>query len=153
MQLHLRQAAAGQARGHDLEHRTGLVGDVHRKAEPGRAGSLDSAGFARMVDGYRAGYPLQGKDIAGTGLARLQPGNLVFFSLADRPGSPVSRVGVFPGIDSDGHRRVPAGRKSADGPTFDRTSCLDGTGRYARGFRAAKRLSGCRTHSRGPGRA
>lgn len=135
---------------------------VRHKADPGRGGSLDSAGFVRLVYGYRAGYPLLGKDIAGaglprgaaamatlgpgtpivtgTGLARLQPGDLLFFGPPDRPGAPVSQVGLFLGLDGDGHRRVLASRKRADGPAFGGASCLDGTGRYAQGFRAAKRL-------------
>ncbi|MFJ1767126.1 hypothetical protein ACIOD2_42820 [Amycolatopsis sp. NPDC088138] len=162
---------AAFAEGADFDRYLGIAwhfpDGVRHRADPGRAGSLDSAGFVRLVYGYREGYPLQGKDIAGTGLprgaaamaalgpgtpivtdtgqratglTRLQPGDLLFFGPADRPGSPVSQVGLFLGLDGDGHRRVLASRRSADGPAFGGASCLDGTGKYAQGFRAAKRL-------------
>jgi hypothetical protein len=143
---------------------------AHDKADPRRAGALDSAGFVRMVYGYRERYPLQGKNIADDGIprsatamaelgpgarivpdtgqraadySRLQPGDLLFFASAPKPGSPVSQVGIYLGIDNDGHRRVLSSRKSADGPTFGDdggASIIDGAGTYARGFRAAKRL-------------
>jgi len=72
--------------------------------------------------------------------SRLQPGDLLFFTATS---ARVSQVGIYLGIDDEGHRRVLAGRKSADGPTFGDdggASTLDGTGGYARTFRAAKRL-------------
>ena len=52
-------------------------------------------------------------------------------------------VGIYLGIDDDGHRRVLSSRRSADGPTFGDdggASTLDGPGSYARAFRSAKRL-------------
>ncbi|MFD9738369.1 NlpC/P60 family protein [Umezawaea sp. NPDC059074] len=126
-------------------------------------GPLDSAGLVRMVFGYRTGYPLRGDDGAGGGLprsatamaetgpgtrvgpdtrdySRLQPGDLLFFTATS---ARVSQVGIYLGIDDEGHRRVLASRKSADGPTFGDdggASTLDGTGGYARTFRTAKRL-------------
>jgi hypothetical protein len=143
---------------------------VHEKADPQRDGSLDSAGFVRMVYGYREGYPLQGKNIAGSGLprsasamsalgpgtqivpdtrqratdySRLQPGDLLFFTLAPNLGPQVSHTGIYLGIDSDGHRRVLSSRKSANGPTFGDeggASFIDGDSKYSQAFRAAKRL-------------
>jgi hypothetical protein len=137
------------------------------KAQPNRTGALDSAGFVRMVYGYREGYPLLGKDNPGAGLprgaaamaqagpgtvilpdtgrratdySRLQPGDLLFFALGPKG---VIRVGIYLGIDSDGHRRVLSSRPSADGPTFGDSgggSFIDGDGKYAQAFRAAKRL-------------
>jgi cell wall-associated NlpC family hydrolase len=139
---------------------------AHDKANATLAGSLDSAGFVRMVFGYRAGYPLLGEDTEGAGLprsaaamdqvgpgtsivadngqrptdySRLQPGDLLFFAT----GPQVSHVGIYLGIDNDGHRRVLSSRESADGPTFGDAgggSFIDGDSKYAQAFRAAKRL-------------
>lgn len=130
-------------------------------------GALDSAGFVRMVYGDREGYPLQRKDTAGAGLprsasamsklgpgtqivadtqqratdySRLQPGDLLFFTLAPNLDPQVSHVGVYLGIDSDGHRRVLSIQKDADGSTFGGASYIDGNSKYSQGFRAAKRL-------------
>ncbi len=136
---------------------------VRAKAGTRHTGSLDSAGLVRMVYGYREGYPLRGKDTAGPGLprsatamaelgpgtpiagqpadySRLQPGDLLFFTSTGKPGPRVSRVGLYLGLDDDGHHRVLASRRSADGPTFGGPSYLDGTGGYGAAFRTAKRL-------------
>jgi cell wall-associated NlpC family hydrolase len=123
-----------------------------------------------MVYGYREGYPLRGTNTAGVGLprrawamselgpgtqivpdtkqaataySRLQPGDLLFFNLEPNLGPQVSRTGIYLGIDSDGHRRVLSSRKVANGPTFGDTggvSLIDGGGKYAQAWRAAKRL-------------
>lgn len=143
---------------------------VHEAAEPRRARSLDCSGFVRMVYGYRAGYPLLGTNTKGPGLPRrawalselgpgtevihdekkqatdfstLQPGDVLFFNLEPQLGSQVSHTGIYLGIDSDGHHRVLSSRKVANGPTFGDAggvSLIDGSGTYAKAFRAAKRL-------------
>lgn len=144
--------------------------DVRVKPDPKHTGALDSSGYVRMVYGYREGYPLLGRDDGGAGLppdapamaesgpgtvivpdtgqratdySRLQPGDLLFFALSQNLGEQVTQVGIYLGIDSDGHRRVLSCRASADGPTFGDAgggSFIDGDGKYARAFRAAKRL-------------
>ncbi|QRP50435.1 NlpC/P60 family protein [Amycolatopsis sp. FDAARGOS 1241] len=145
-------------------------GGVHENAEPMRARSLDCSGFVRMVYGYRSGYPLLGTNTEGPGLPRrawalselgpgtevihdekkqvtnfseLQPGDILFFNLEPQLGPKVSHTGIYLGIDSDGHRRVLSSRKVANGPTFGDAggvSLIDGSGTYAKAFRAAKRL-------------
>ncbi|MEQ0564439.1 NlpC/P60 family protein [Amycolatopsis sp. NEAU-NG30] len=145
-------------------------GGVHEKPEPARARSLDCSGFVRMVYGYRAGFPLLGTNTKGPGLPRrawalselgpgtevirdekkqatdfsaLQPGDVLFFNLEPQLGPQVSHTGIYLGIDSDGHHRVLSSRKVANGPTFGDAggvSLIDGSGTYAKAFRAAKRL-------------
>lgn len=140
------------------------------RPDPQHTGALDSAGFVRMVYGYRCGYPLQGKDIAGPGLPRsasamltlgpgttivpdaghratdysvLQPGDLLFFATGANPSAQISRVGIYLGIDSEGHRRVLSSRPDANGPTFGDTgggSVIDTDSESSQAFRAAKRL-------------
>lgn len=145
-------------------------GGVHEAAEPARARSLDCSGFVRMVYGYRSGFPLLGTNTKGPGLPRrawalselgpgtevihdekkqatdfsaLQPGDVLFFNLEPQLGPQVSHTGIYLGIDSDGHHRVLSSRKVANGPTFGDAggvSLIDGSGTYAKAFRAAKRL-------------
>jgi hypothetical protein len=70
-------------------------------------------------------------------------GDLVFFDAATDDGAAVDHVGLYLGEDTDGHHRFVSSRKIADGPTFgDRggASTLDGTGLFARSFRAVRRL-------------
>lgn len=75
----------------------------------------------------------------------LEIGNLVFFE-ADAAGEEAGRldhVGLYLGADTGGHHRFFSSRKGADGPTFGDIrgkSILDGSGLYARAFRAARRL-------------
>lgn len=134
--------------------------------EDGQFGSLDCSGFMRMVWGYRHKVPLTGReDGNGTALPRravqiaatgpgvltldspdvegLYVGDLVFFDAATDDGSDIDHVGMYLGTDIDGHPRFISSRKSNNGPTFGDyggKSTLDGTGLYARTFRAARRL-------------
>ncbi|MFP5352987.1 MAG: NlpC/P60 family protein [Actinomycetota bacterium] len=132
-------------------------------------GSLDCSGFMRMVWGYRSGLPLalepNGLElprravqmhasapgvivIRNTGtqvvdLAKLQIGDLVFFDAATDDGTAIDHVGMFLGVDSGGHHRFISSRKSIDGPTlgdYAGRSTLNGTGLYAKAFRATRRL-------------
>jgi hypothetical protein len=55
----------------------------------------------------------------------------------------LDHVGIFVGIDSDGHYRFMSSRERANGPTFGDlggTSLLDDGGMYSRGWRAARRI-------------
>lgn len=142
---------------------------VHpQPAAPGMTGAVDSAGFVRLVYGYRLGYPLLGRNAPGPGLPRralamadvgpgiliipnqgtppsvrnrLQPGDLVFFDLNPRRG--MDHVGIYVGMDDAGRHRFVSSRVAADGPTVGDVggaSVIDGDGYYARGYRAARRL-------------
>ena len=86
--------------------------------------------------------------IANTGLqvvnfAPLRPGDLVFFDASTDDGTQIDHVGMYLGVDAAGKHRFISSRKSIDGPTlgdYRGASILDGTGLYARGFRAVRRL-------------
>ncbi|MFI9309639.1 C40 family peptidase [Streptomyces triculaminicus] len=140
------------------------------KPEAPRFRAMDCSGFVRTVFGYRARYPLMGKDVKGDGLPRtangmarlapgvpvleltgkrpeaidkLQPGDLVFFEIDKRTGDRLDHVGIYMGLDTDGKPRFISSREEANGPTFgDKggTARLDGNGFYATGLRSAKRL-------------
>ena len=145
--------------------------DAGRKTpKPAHRGALDCSGFVRMVYGYRLGYPLLGTNNAGPGaLPRrawaiaengpgvtlipntrtrvtaydaLQPGDLLFFEVEGTEDE-LDHVGVFVGIDSQGHYRFMSSRERANGPTFGDlggTSLLDDGGMYSKGWRAARRI-------------
>lgn len=131
--------------------------------------SLDCSGYVRMVLGHRSKLPLglvpDGRTlprravqmaasapgvmvIADTGARAvatqsLRPGDLVFFDVSSNDGTDIDHVGVFLGIDSAGAPRFVSSRKTANGPTLGDAggrSTLSGTGLYALGFRAARRL-------------
>jgi cell wall-associated NlpC family hydrolase len=136
--------------------------------EANELGSLDCSGFTRMVWGYRGGIPLilnpngvalprrathQHTSASGvlvidssvqvTDFSRLQAGDLVFFDADDDDGTQSDHVGIYLGPDTAGHHRFISSRKSANGPTLgdaNGKSLLNGTGLYARSFRAARRL-------------
>ncbi|HEX8865527.1 MAG TPA: NlpC/P60 family protein [Lentzea sp.] len=116
-----------------------------------RYGSLDAAGFIRLVFGYRLGYPLRDSAGRGTGLPRtpaamatfdtgvqingtrlaLQPGDLLFF---DTGRGVVDHVGLFVGLDRTGKPRFVSSRRQAEGPT------LGDEGASFTGLRGARRL-------------
>jgi cell wall-associated NlpC family hydrolase len=78
-----------------------------------------------------------------TELDILRAGDLVFFDASADDQTRLDHVGMFLGEDAEGARRFISSRKTADGPTMADTagaSVLDGTGLYARSFRAARRL-------------
>jgi cell wall-associated NlpC family hydrolase len=143
--------------------------DISKEPKPDHWGALDCSGFVRMVYGYRLGFPLLGTNEPGPGLPRrayaiaesgpgvalipdtgarataydaLQPGDLVFFEVEGGEDE-LDHVGIFVGIDSDGHYRFMSSRERANGPTFGDlggTSLLDDGGTYSRGWRAARRI-------------
>ena len=140
------------------------------KPHPDRYGAVDSAGLVRLVYGYRLGYPLRAASGRGTGLPRqpaamaaldagaviiadhhttpadrllLLPGDLLFFDDRRAGAGDVDHVGIFLGLDDDGHPRLVSSRKKADGPTFGDvgpTSLLGQGGRFGPGLRGARRL-------------
>ncbi|WP_211767532.1 hypothetical protein [Kutzneria sp. CA-103260] len=129
-----------------------------------KLGRLDSAGYARLVYGYRMGYPGDagglprspaeianaklGTVIAdkatGAASARFlaQPGDLLLFAV-DGKATAVDHVGIYLGADDSGHPRFIACRGTPDGPTFGDVggaSVLDDNGPYAAGLRGIRRL-------------
>ena len=73
----------------------------------------------------------------------LDVGDVVFFDASEDDGVALDHAGLYLGLDTGGARRFISSRKTADGPTLaDRggASVLDGTGYYARAFRAVRRF-------------
>jgi cell wall-associated NlpC family hydrolase len=76
-------------------------------------------------------------------LSPLAVGDLVFFDADEGDGSQIDHIGMYLGLDAGNHYRFISSRKAANGPTlgdYKGKSILDGTGLYARAFRAARRL-------------
>jgi cell wall-associated NlpC family hydrolase len=76
-------------------------------------------------------------------LSRLLIGDLVFFDADDDDGTSIDHVGLYLGVDSEGHLRFLSSRKGANGPTMGDVggkSILDGNRLYARSLRAVRRL-------------
>jgi hypothetical protein len=142
------------------------------KPELSQVGSLDCSGFQRMVWGYRGGLPLEGSQLDPTGSAiprrayqiaygapgiviapdtgqqitnlnQLQVGDLVFHDASTNDGTQIDHLGIFLGMDSEGHYRFISSRKTANGPTMGDVggrSILDGNGLYAASSRAIRRF-------------
>jgi hypothetical protein len=75
--------------------------------------------------------------------SRIGIGDLVFFDADEGDGTQIDHVGMYLGLDTGNHHRFISSRKGANGPTlgdFRGKSILDGTGLYARTFRAVRRL-------------
>jgi hypothetical protein len=138
------------------------------RPRPGLLHSLDCSGFQRMVWGYRMGLPLargpsdaalarravqmeastfgvviiSGAEPPGTRFDRVQAGDLVFFDADPDDGPAIDHVGMVLGRDQAGRTRFLSSRKGSNGPTLGDAhgaSVLEGTGLYARAFRAARR--------------
>jgi cell wall-associated NlpC family hydrolase len=162
----------GRQEGSDFNDYIGIsyvFGSVTDKPDIAQLGSLDCSGFMRMVWGYRNGMPLElqptgtaiprrayqilqsspgvvvmpntGRQI--TGFSSLQVGDIVFHDASTDDGNQIDHLGMYLGLDSQGHHRFISSRKTANGPTFGDTggkSVLDGKGLYAKTFRAARRF-------------
>lgn len=138
-------------------------------------GQLDCSGFIRMVFGERMGMvlakmgyerpgvaiprtsALQASNsgvgtviIADTGakptaLGNLAQGDVVFFD-SDGNDGVIDHVGIYLGVDSNGHNRVLSSRISLQGPTMNDAasgnspSTLNGSGWMPSGFRSARRF-------------
>ncbi|MFC6865664.1 NlpC/P60 family protein [Haloechinothrix salitolerans] len=135
-----------------------------------RYGAVDCSGYVRLVYGYRGGYPLSStatataalprraheigtvgpgiqiipdRQVKATAYGRLQPGDLLFFDNDPTTGPRLDHVGIYLGIDTEGHHRFLSSRAKVDGPTMSDVggaSLLDSGGLYSRAFRSAKRL-------------
>ncbi len=137
--------------------------------EANQINCLDCSGFVRMVFGYRCSLPMtltpDGLRLprrsfemyasapglvtianAGTQVTAFAPlgvGDLLFFDASTDDGTQLDHVGIYLGLDSAGKHRFLSSRKTANGPTLGDTgglSILNGTGYYAKAFRAARRL-------------
>ena len=78
-----------------------------------------------------------------TDFSRLDVGDLVFFDADPEDGAQIDHIGMYLGQDADDRYRFISSRKGANGPTlgdYKGRSVLDGTGLYARSFRAVRRL-------------
>jgi cell wall-associated NlpC family hydrolase len=79
-----------------------------------------------------------------TDFSKLSPGDLVFFHAKQEDHTPqIDHVGMYLGKDNFGHARFISSRQTMNGPTLGDTSgasVLDGSGLYARSFRAARRF-------------
>ena len=81
---------------------------------------------------------VQVKDFSKIGI-----GDFVFFDADEKDGTQIDHVGMYLGLDAGNHYRFISSRKGANGQTlgdFRGKSILDGTGLYARTFRAVRRL-------------
>jgi hypothetical protein len=70
-------------------------------------------------------------------------GDLLFFDADPGDGTRIDHVGMYLGLDTGNHHRFISSRKGANGPTLGDhkgKSILDGTGLYAKSFRAVRRL-------------
>jgi cell wall-associated NlpC family hydrolase len=87
--------------------------------------------------------PNAGTQVSGEVIdSHLVVGDLVFFDLQDDPGL-LDHVGMYVGRDADGDHRFISSRKTIDGPTIADVggrSTLNGTGTFAKAFRAARRI-------------
>jgi hypothetical protein len=81
---------------------------------------------------------VQVKDLSPIGI-----GDLLLFDADESDGTRIDHVGMYLGLDAGDHHRFISSRKGANGPTlgdYKGKSILDGTGLYARSFRAVRRL-------------
>ena len=143
--------------------------DAVDKPESDERGDMDCSGFVRMVFGYRGGVPLtlnpasdrlprrsyqmleaapgtlihQNKSTQLKTFDQINAGDLLFFDAEDDPAGQIDHVAIYLGQDAAGKHRFVSSRKSANGPTMGDTSgrsILDGTGYYAKAFRAVRRI-------------
>lgn len=153
----------------DFQQLTATYGSLVDPPEARQAGAIDCSGYMRMIWGVRSGLPMtldpdgirlprravqmassapgvvpipdRGRQV--TDLARVAPGDLVFFDASTDDGADIDHVGMYLGRDLAGRPRFVSSRKSIDGPTMGDhrgMSVLDGTGLYAKAFRSTRRL-------------
>lgn len=143
-----------------------FLGVAYKGVKPRKArlGDVDSAGYVRLVYGYRFGYPIgagglprtpQEMPTAPLGAAvadnavgspqtrfLAQPGDLLLFSIDGTKGA-VDHVGIYLGVDDAGQQRFIAARGTPNGPSFGDSSgrsVLDDGGPYAAGLWGIRRL-------------
>ena len=111
------------------------------------AGTADGATLPRRAVQMAARAPgvliERNRGVQLRDLSRLAIGDLVFFDADADDSSRIDHVGLYLGIDRDGHHRFLSSRKGANGPTLADVrgkSILDGNSLYARSVRAVRRL-------------
>jgi hypothetical protein len=112
-----------------------LIPQESHRAIPRRAFEIFDAAPGVVID---RNTEAQVKDLSQIGI-----GDLVFFDADDSDGTQIDHVGMYLGLDAGNHYRFISSRKGANGPTlgdYKGKSVLDGTGLYARSFRAVRRL-------------
>jgi len=140
------------------------IADHGVKPRKDRFGDVDSAGYVRLVYGYRMGYPLGdnglprtpqempkaplGAAVADNAVGQpqtrflAQPGDLLLFCTDGTKGA-VDHVGIYLGVDDAGQQRFIASRGTPNGPSFGDSSgrsVLDDDGPYAAGLWGIRRL-------------
>lgn len=82
-----------------------------------------------------------------TDMSKLQAGDIVFFDADTGDGTQIDHVGMYIGLDANGKHRYISSRKNINGPTFGTDfdgqggkSILNGTGYWAKAFRAVRRF-------------
>ncbi len=106
-----------------------------RSAMPRRANEIYASGPGVVV--------IEDEDAPVVDLSPLAVGDLLFFNADAADGARLDHVGMYLGIDDGGHHRFISSRKGHNGPTLGDVrgrSILNGTGLYAKTFRAARRL-------------
>lgn len=129
-----------------LEIKVAFPDDSVDRPEKKQRNALDSAGFLRIVYGYRLGYPMYGGDRKGEGLQRqvdglyrngpgvllakdegtppplqsiqdsLLPGDVLMFTNDADPG--LDHAAIYLGRDDKGHHRFMSSREANNGPTM-----------------------------------
>lgn len=129
-----------------LEIKVAFPDDSVDRPEKKQRNALDSAGFLRIVYGYRLGYPMYGGDRKGEGLQRqvdglyengpgvllakdtgappslqgisdsLLPGDVLMFTNDEEPG--LDHAAIYIGRDDKGHHRFMSSREANNGPTM-----------------------------------
>jgi len=106
-----------------------------RRAMPRRAVEICESAPGVMV--------VENADSQVKDFSRLAIGDLVFFDADSSDGAKIDHVGIYLGPDSRNNHRFLSSRKRANGPTLGDLggkSILDGTGLYAKAFRAVRRV-------------
>lgn len=121
---------------------SGYPDTVPLSREPRQASALPRRAV-QMYDDAPGRVLVPDGGVQVTDLSGLDAGDLVFFDSAEDDGVAIDHVGMYLGVDADGRHRFISSRKTADGPTLGDVggvSVLNGTGFYARSFRAVRRL-------------
>jgi cell wall-associated NlpC family hydrolase len=121
---------------------SGYPGSIPLSVDPRTGSSMPRRSFQIYVDAPGlVTVPNNGTQV--TDVDAVEIGDLVFFDASSDDGTQLDHVGMFLGRDADGRYRFISSRKTADGPTLSDkggASLLDGSGLFAKAFRAVRRL-------------
>ncbi len=119
-----------------------LAPTVSGTAQKGTSDAL-SRRAAQLQDSAPGIVLIDDSHVQVTDFSKLAIGDIVFFDANAADGTKIDHVGMYLGVDSEGHNRFISSRKTADGPTMGDVggkSILDGSGHYATALRAARRF-------------